>query len=140
MCFQKSKQRILFIHKFICFCEWGNPEQGSQYKKGQTIWSSNDRADVFSTLISKGQAKIEKLKKGGGTLFKFFSKGPKQEPKPTPREKCECSPTVSSDADIKVQQTTVLEALVDETKRQIHIKSGQVRVITNMCEKLKILS
>ena len=37
-----------------------------------------------------------------------------------------------------MQQTTVLEALVDETKRQIHIKSGQVSVITNMCEKLKI--
>ena len=34
----------------------------------------------------------------------------------------------------------MLEALVDETKRQIHIKSGQVSVITNMCEKLKISS
>ena len=72
-----------FINLYV-FVNGETPNREAGIKKGQTIWSSNDRADVFSTLISKGQAKMKKLRKGGGTLFKFFSKGPKQEPKPTP--------------------------------------------------------
>ena len=62
-----------FINLYV-FVNGETPNREASIKKGQTIWSSNDRADVFSTLISKGQAKMEKLKKRRWYPFQVFFK------------------------------------------------------------------